>query len=371
MVKNFCIFNLLLSVCLFLSSCDSNPYYNPDRLLVLEDVNISDTLVGEKLIPQFGIASKLYYSDSYLIGLTAQSSRFFEICRPESDTCITSFGEYGRTKNDFINAPYELYIKENSGSHELYLADENAHLTKVIDLEKSYFYGKAVVTKTIRRPNQLSGFEYHLIYRNEKDWAYYKELSYKDARDNLYYSPNYAIRKQGEDTEFDIYPSVIPIKDYEVMSMAYAGEFEVSPDLTKCVLVHRFIDIIDIFDIDKEKVIGVMGKDSYGFDLFSSISDVSVLMNRVKAFNINASVTNNYIFQLKSNLSISEILKIEEGDNIPYSSIVVVSNWEGKILHKFIIDNTLRAIAYDEDNKVLYGVDDDGILFKYSIGSYL
>jgi len=370
-MKNYYYFCLYVLTGFAFCACNTNPYYNPDHLIVAEDTSAMDTLNGKKLIHQFGTVSKLYFSDSYLIALTAQSTHFFEICRPEYDTCMIYFGEYGHSKNEFVNAPYEIFIRKSSDTHELYLADENARITKIIDLDQSIKIGKAVVKKVVKRPNHLSGFEYHFIYRNEKDFAYYKELSYKDARDNIFYPPCYVFGNQGEDIERDVYPSIIPVKDYDILSVAYAGELEVSPNLSKCVLVHRFIDIIDIVDLENKKVVGVMGKDSYDFNYFSTIEDASLLTKAVKAYNINASVTDDYIFQLKSDLSILEMLEIEENDEIPYTSTVIVSNWDGHILHKFIINDVLRAIAYDEKNKFLYGVDNNGALFKYNVSSYL
>ncbi|UKK51105.1 hypothetical protein L6472_00470 [Prevotella sp. E13-17] len=357
---------ICLLVVLAFYACN-NKYYDPDELIEIEYVGVSDTLKGEKLNTQFGVVSKLFFVNTYLVGLTSQSSHFLEVCRPEYDTCVVSFGEFGRSRNDFVDMPYDVHARDTKRGPELYIADGGSSITKVVDLELSFKKGRTVVKKVIKRPSSICGYEYHVIQKSEKDYAFYKELSYHDSRDHIYFTPSIGFNKQGEETVYDLYPKILPIDDYDILSAAYAGDIEVRPDLAKCVLVHRFIDLIDIVDLDKQTVTGVKVKESYNFDYFTTIKDASLVAESLKAFNINASVTDNYIFQLKSDMTIKEMMEIEVNEHIPYHSTVVVSDWEGKVLRSFVINEVLRAIAYDEKSEFLYGVDNYGCLFRYKV----
>ena len=104
-------------VVLALYACN-NKCYDPDELIEIEYVGVSDTLKGEKQNTQFGVVSKLYFVNTYLVGLTSQASRFFEVYRPDYDTCVTCFGEYGRSRNDFVDAPYEAFVKASKSGIE-------------------------------------------------------------------------------------------------------------------------------------------------------------------------------------------------------------------------------------------------------------
>jgi len=360
--------NIIICLLVVLAFCScNNKYYDPDELIEIDYAGASDTLKGEQLNTQFGVVSKLYFVDTYLIGLTSQASRFFEVYRPDYDTCVTCFGEYGRSRNDFVDAPYEAFVRASKSGIELCVADGGARITKVIDLERSYQKSKTVVKSVIKRPSSICGYEYHVIQKSEKDYAFYKELSYHDSRDHIYFTPSIGFNKQGEETVYDIYPKILPIDDYEILSAAYAGDIEVRPDLAKCVLVHLFIDQIDIVDLNEQHVTGVRGKGAYDFEYFTTIKDASLVAESLKAFNVNASVTDNYIFQLKSDMTIKEMMEIEVNEHIPYHSTVVVSDWEGKVLRSFVINEVLRAIAYDEKSEFLYGVDNYGCLFRYKV----
>ena len=334
---------------------------------MVDNIDAADTIKGEKICTMSGAVSKLFFSDSYLVSLTSQSSHFFEVCRPDYDTCVVSFGEFGRSRTDFVDMPYDVYVRNTKNGPELCIADGGASITKVVDLEQSFKKAHTVVKKVVKRPSGICGYEYHFIQKSEKDYAFYKELSYNDARDHIYFTPCFGFSKQGEMAEYDLYPAILPIDDYDILSAAYAGNIEVKPDQTKCVLVHRFVDLMDIVDLDKQTVTGVKVKESYDFDIFTTIKDASLVAESLKAFNVNSSVTDNYIFQLKSDMTIKEMMEIEVNEHIPYYSTVVVSDWEGNVLRKFVINEALRAIAYDEKSEFLYGVDNYGCLFRYKV----
>ena len=141
---------ICLLVVLALYACN-NKCYDPDELIEIEYAGVSDTLKGEKLNTQFGVVSKLYFVNTYLVGLTSQSSHFLEVCRPEYDTCVVSFGEFGRSRNDFVDMPYDVYARDTKRGPELYIADGGSSITKVVDLELSFKKGRTVVNIMLYR----------------------------------------------------------------------------------------------------------------------------------------------------------------------------------------------------------------------------
>lgn len=370
-LKKFCLFSFILA-CMIICSCNSKDcYYHPDNVVLADSTNIADTLRGEALQPKFGTISELYYVNERLIALTDKSSQFFQICKPEVDTCVISFGEYGHSRDEFIDMPLELYIKKHNNGHDLYLSDNNGRITKIIDFEASIANKKPIVRKIIKHPHEKTGYDYHIFYLASDKYTYYKELSYNDARDNIYFPPEYGFCSPKETLVKKIYPTIIPTSDNTIRSIAYAGKTEISPNSQKIVLMHHFTDILDIVDNEHKTITGVMHKGSISFDYFLEINSFDSMDMSVNGFNIDVSVTDNHIFVLKTYMTIKEILEGEAIGDVNYKPFLVIYDWNGNALQKMVIDNGLRSIAYNEGEHILYGVDDNGTLFKYNLSSYI
>ena len=59
-----------------------------------------------------------------------------------------------------------------------------------------------------------------------------------------------------------------------------------------------------------------------------------------------------------------------ENPNIPVH--IRIWNWNGELLYRFRMDYCLTSIAFDEENKILYGLDSgDEKIYRYDISEYL
>jgi hypothetical protein len=118
-----------------------------------------------------------------------------------------------------------------------------------------------------------------------------------------------------------------------------------------------------ITNIDGSKTFSI----SIGSPLSKSEVDDTRRANRIKNFSMIAT-DNRHIWLLYQGEKTSD-LEPRYSEVRPPSKIVVL-DWNGNLLHYFILETNLSIIFMDSSKKILYGIDRNESLIKYDISKY-
>ena len=349
-------------ICLTLFSCSrESELYQPDRLIEVEndyDVKSKSCQVIDTLVQNIGGA---YSIDNYLIVLTNNSGSLINVYDVRNDKKIASFGDKGNAKNEFGDSFWHSYVtKYPNGEIMLNVSQAAGTITKVINVNKSIKHGKCCLERIIKHTqNNASTFSRPYFF-GDNSYICYKEVSYDDPRDNIFYAPNIICSDKGKIKTKCVFPKTIKTDYLNNIFCAYSFTYSVRPDFKKSVNAMKFIDIINFVDTHSLEVIGVCNKLSVDMSYFESDINESNLTKKIKLYNIAICSSNEKVFVLKTNgVSIQDIY-----DKKPFNKFIFVYDWDGNLLDSFEVKEELAYIAYNEKYNMLYGISDEGIIVK-------
>lgn len=358
---------LHLFICLFLASCNyDSKYYNPDTLVIVKRPQQFKQLKSEKILKiDNGNVLDLCCTNQYLIVTTNTPSQFIRIYDLATDSLVSSFGEFGNAANEFEDYITHHYVRyDSNGKALLYVIDCKGLLTKLIDIEESIKRGCCVLRKTYKHPIELSGMEWRNYYIDSDRIAFFKEVSFVGPRDRLYNPPAFGVYNSEMNTTKDLFPNLINNDCINVILGAYSTLSCLSPTSTHIVGMMKFIDVITIMDLSTMKTIGLRGKDSYDFSFLEGNVNKSDLTSELRLYNVDICAGEDCFYVLKENgKTIDELSESKRA--MPYVGHIYAYNWEGNIVDSYTISEELLSIAYSSSCKKLFGVDENGLIYKY------
>ncbi len=149
-------------------------------------------------------------------------------------------------------------------------------------------------------------------------------------------------------SEFGIFKNVKD--DYDISSIKKAYEsFPFSkPTGNKVVLAYRYIDEVEIFDVDKQTSHITRGPGDFELDpkIFQTGGRT---INTIHTF-VTGTVTDKYIYLLYSG-------KIDTEVNPHHGNSIYVYDWEGNPIKKMILKKEILSIVVSADDTLLYAFD--------------
>jgi len=347
---------VLLAILVF--SCQERyQFYAPDRLIVVDESKVdTDTLIEVSTNIRLELARKIFYAGRYLLAIQDNPKKIFTVIDISSDSVLAEFGQVGHANNEFISIPKNVYSPDGNNIYVQEFAS-----TKVIDLMGSIGNNNCYV-KEIIKETYTELFHTILHSRNGSIFVY-KDVSYEDARDAIYYKPEFfLINKQGDICRWNLYPYLLFKGDKAISDISYVNEVYIKPDGEKAIEMLHCVDLLNIFDFKADKVTGLLSPHSYTFDDIYSKMTVGNMPEILRWYNMSACVTNENFFVLKDGRLYAKMMNGEDDNGF---SEIYVFDWNGKLFKKCITKRRLGDIAFDESAKVIYGLGLDGAIYKY------
>lgn len=346
-----------------LCSCSvSNEYYEPDTLKQVKlEFNVADK---ESQFIDSILTSDIvgvHACDNYVIVLTNTSGSLINIYDVSTNKKISSFGDKGNAKNEFNDMFYHTYIKNENGNTYLYVTQAKGAITKVVDLNKSLLQNKCCISKVIKHNENASGLFFKPFFLDSTTLFCYKEVSYTDIRDKIFCAPTITMYKDGKCNVKNIYPKTIKNEMINAVMAAYSAKMSISPDFTKFVHALKFVDIVDILNLQTMENIGIVNPDSYDFEYFENRITESNFSETLKLYNADVYAGDDHFFLLKTTGKTLKFLNENMGK--PYKKYIFMYDWNGALINSFGIKDGWSHIAYNEKSRTLYGACDDGRLF--------
>ena len=189
----------------------------------------------------------------------------------------------------------------------------------------------------------------------------YYVTAFKDAThylgvgsfDSKYKVQEVGLPSEKQLAEFGTFKNIPSSMDFNAYKSAHQSFIYVKPSGDKAVLMYRFADAIEIFDLHSKKGKSIHGPQGYAVEFKPlNAGDFFVMQRTPKtrfAF-VAGTATDQYIYAIYSG-------KLEEDLNPHYGETLFIYDWDGNPVKKITLDRTIKAPAVTKDDSILYGYD--------------
>lgn len=356
---------ILLFTSLSLFSCKENIYYLPNINHVNTDSIIS-LIKGERIqVDEIGLRS-LQTIDSFIIAYTYNPDCQLIIYNTDFN-CIAKLCPKGRGHNEFNELVSLEMSRFMSNSWNIIVKDAVNNKVCMIDISKSIKEQHCIITDTL---GEDESFEQNYFLNDNRSFVL-KNVSYEDARDNLFYPPLfYIINGHGKKTYIDIYPVIAPnIEAAGLSTIIYQFMLTIKPDCSKIAISQRFTDITTMVDLNDFSCYGIAGNDYVDINdiIINNNSENNPIFNKIKNGAIGLYTSDKYFFELYDERTIYE----SDFENKSLKTSIRVYNWNGDFVTKLNFDESLTSITYNDTNKSLYALDKDENIYRYNLKDIL
>ena len=355
---------LLFGIVFLFFSCKKEKLLVP-AIDMTYSVNFADTVFGQPVISNAIGTTNLYCIDSLL---------FLESTDPNGQLKAYSMNDYniianlcckGRARNEFINPTSSCKQFFRREGHIFLLMYDNYSNIKMIDITES-IKKKTTVVENVESAivNSRKGFSIYVS--SQEKWFNYYKISYIDPRDG--YNPaRFTISNNEKEKEIPIYGDAMELSEGNegLKNFVYEGSMRIKPDQSKIVFTTFYMPYMFIFDVKNGGVTVFHEKDKLSYcNPYPEIEDWTA----IEYFYGDITVTDDYI--------ICSCPYGTQGDYIDPARrpCIRIFNWEGEYLSNFFVDRRIFSITYDEEKKILYGLDtSEGqeTIYKYDINQYV
>ena len=331
----------LFLICLIGCSEDSPKNFFNGNIRTVEFPN-KVSLKGEFIdVDSIGIGCVEIFTP-YLFLTTYRLPYFTKVYKLNNYEFLSDYFYQGQGPEEFLSFgiikkqyPY-LWVNDYKNKRISLINAEKTFNTELVCIEKVLNYKKVVDPFNVFYLNDtcLLIKDYNSVDRE----LYY--LKYNPKNDSI-----------EADWKFVIYNNPIT---YELMNKILTLADQIHPDGSKIVSITEKFNQIDIIDLNNP------------VESFSITTEKNIKNNY---FHVNKTLDeelNRYYFSgpICTNDKIYVLYNTEKNDQVE----VHIIDWKGNPLGILSLDKYLRYINVDEDNKILYGIDDDSEkLYKYDI----
>ena len=329
----------------------------PDRCVEYVVDNRAEIIDAEKLGLKDVFAYGLGVYDSFLVVFNRNPQNLFVVYNLESDSIVARFGKIGHSNNEFLNSGQKCYFRKSKSDVLMYVSD-NGMMTKCVNISKSMRDEKCTVEKKIKYdviPCLFVGYD-------ENNSLTRVSITYDDPRDKIYYPPKYIVKCEGDDNEMNIYPTILDNNNRTVLEIAYCSTLDISPDFAYIVDANTYVNQFNIIDWRKNVVVGVREKNAYSIGDLKRQESPDYLAKMLHVYNKDVTLSDAFIFLLQDLRSWEDN---EAGKD--YTPRICVLNYEGEFLTSFFVKEDLLKIAFDSLRNCIYGVDQNGCVYRYDI----
>jgi len=358
-MKNL-IYPIFFIVLLFVSCRPEKAYYKPDIIINENGIERVDSIALHHVRDIHNMVYGLYSIDEYLILVQNNRDTLFQVYDTRNDSLIAHFGKIGHAHNEFQRVPVKAYCISNENNLPMLCIQEEA-CTKLIDVKASIETNKCVIAETLKDDKNFAF--YYTFHIGNKKCFNYKTVSYEDARDHIYIKPAFYMNNDS-DKGWDIFPQIINPTYSSVVEYAYLMKVLTSPNGKYVVGINQLIDFVTIFDLPKNKTIGIINSDSYTFENMETVFNENNIGEKVICFNISGCATDNSFFVLKDGDLYENIAQNENEEGY---TIISRYEWSGNKRSSYVLDKKLIYIAYNENTGILYAISAADKLYSFKL----
>lgn len=329
-------------ICLLLTGCsDKNVFFNPE-----EFYSLKDTLKGKILSSPLDTYCNLYYSEYGLFACTKKESRLFQLLDSADASRITTAGKRGRGPNEFLagmGMQYE-YASNRFSVYDLYRQELATYLVSPDSIS---------LIRTVNLKRDLK----RIKYINDSLMAFV----------NFY--PYQKIGLINSDAEIVYEEEHNPLSDERIKTTNgyYNANVDVSPDKTYTVVTDSDFTSIQVFmnkpDSLQLKWEKILFKPKYRINSEKNW----FILNDDHYYGFRwLYLTNKYIYLSCND---RQVIDSREKRPNPKHTYLLVMDYEGNIVNKYLMDKFFAIFAVSPDDKSLYAnIDDPDLLIaKYAL----
>lgn len=292
---------------------------------------------------------------------------YFYVFDVESGNHIASFCPKGEGPGDFLSCDESLQLLKQNGDSKIWVRDYNKQSIHLINITQSIAQQKTICDSII--PFEWSKyFQYPLLsvffLDNRKILGInqceniFNEEQDNTPRDLFLFNGSFDNRIK----EYHLYKRPIICQDHRVEFEPfefYNAIYRIKPDNTKLVIAMKMLGQISIVDIKTEEQKNYRMKESLTF------SEIEKDLYKSRKYYGTMTVNDQYIFALYIDVAMKDVPP-------PYGSqIIHVLTWDGRPAYKIHVNESIKDMALDTSNHILYATDLEDNLYSYDISEIL
>lgn len=302
------------------------------------------TLVGNQLDWEVLGASDMIIQDSLLMFITSDVKGQLKVFNLNTQKQVGGFCLKGRARNEFLQVmdqSRQTYVKD--GDIYYPLMDPYNNELKEVNVSESIRRQSTIVASVseCRFPDTFVLLDNDINKRFV--CSYYVEPDVMDIKS----IPVTHYVKTGDNVQvINVYGGKMKLEDKHSAIEPYAGNLYKHPDRNLVVKVHGGMDYLFFFDFDRNKNFAVHQKGAVSFDDILpkderiTFSDVALARDCILILYFDTPENRN-------RTTSDERLNPE----------LLVFDWDGNFLWSAKFAKSINRIAYDEKNRILYGMD--------------
>lgn len=321
---------------------------NKNLLLDVKEVDYlgksRTTLAGNQLDWEVLGADDMIIQDSLLMFVTSDVKGQLKVFNLNTQKQVGSLCLKGRARNEFlqvVDLSKQTYVKD--GDIYYPLMDPYNNELKEVNVSESIRRQSTVVTSVseCRFPDTFVLLDNDINKRFV--CSYYINTDIMDIKS----IPVTHYIKTGDNVEVvNVYGGKMKLEDNHSAMTPYAGNLYKHPDRNLVVKVHAGMDYLFFFDFDRNKNFAVHQKGAVSFD--------DILPQDVRTTFSDVAVTRDCIFILYFDTPENKNLAKTDERRKPE---LLVFDWDGNFLWSAKFEKYINRIAYDEKNRILYGIN--------------
>lgn len=345
------ISKLIILITFFFVSCQNIKKETSKDIIGFSKFPVEEKITFKNFIKfENGVIVRLYLRDTTLIiyDWRAKSGSFFQEYALKSKLNIAKYIQHGRGKGKALGS-----LSSGIYGNHLWMYD--------ISLSK-------IIISDLKKQSSSTDTDAYREYPFSRDYFNIQFLdSSKVIANGNYHTPN-------KIQEVDLHsgkitadyglitnvPKNIPFYSWKRVNEAYLVKKSTDD---KVVLVNRFTDQIEIFDLKSHQSIVVKGPENFDAEFipFKPDDNKDLIQRNEKsryAF-VRPMATDKFIYVLYSGNNMSS-------PHIDYSKTLYVYDWNGKPIKKVNFDRYVSGFTVSNDNKTLYAYD---VISKFIVTS--
>lgn len=350
-IRNFCF--LLLIIVSFISC--RHTYYSPREITANTDVSITDIELEELNIENCYPRSLLAV-DSMVVVFSYDKEAMIKVF-DYTGKQLAKLSPSGRAKNEFISVRYAHQKRIINGERYLYVVDPTQEKYYLYNLSASMRQGYNETPTVLMKKDR---FLRSVYYREDGSYFTYKSISYDDARDLIFYPPEYSlIGSNGKTKKFNIVPDVMDFSFDDAFPEVFFHDIvRISDDGNRIVSVPFYEDRMTFINLESYDCFGVRGKDFIDIAEYNNTT-VDAICNVFHEAVSQVCVSDDFIYVLYDNRTINEADEL----GMPRNTTIRVFNWDGVFLAELKPNVELFDMSIDSDNGILLGLDEDNRMY--------
>lgn len=283
---------------------------------------------------------------------TKLTKSFFQIFNLHTGAHMGDFVNRGGGPDEIYTVPYIFQIYEDRGSMKTLLNALNKQKLLEWNISQSIKHENTVIDTVIPYKKNPDGF-FNCMFRLSDDTLVVRidaeMLSMDGDIASIPYYQKRTIYSNQPTDDIRIYnQQTVQKGDAQVPVIFYYGSADcIKPDRTKIVQAMEYLCQINIIDLETAQITGYRIKKTPDFSIFYSGT------KKLKQYYRRVQVDDNYIYALY----FGEIIASSKKE----PNLVYIFNWDGDLIKKMKLEYSVREMAIDSKNNVLYflGAEND------------